>query len=555
MRYLTKVNLNYRELSEGANLYDDVDKSAEDIVPAQYAHWGIYDGNPDICALPKPYGFQTMCAIHTRPVEYRREAVAGMPLWQRRLELLKLKQLRYPALWHDDLENAVAMALLSSYSSRKLALNEFENELTKRQDVKTAVKSGVAGSTQGVSVIGPSGVGKSCGVELVVSKYPRAIWHEFPELGYSYVQIPLILVTAPANSNIAALYLSIASQIDDILSTGDMHLKKIRSLNLGKMAEIIKSYINRYHIGMILIDEAQLMNYENNKSSSFESMLTITASTGVSLGIVGTEETMEKWGDLLRLHRRFGTRIKADSYCSDKNYLRSVIKRMWKYQFVTHPIPLTEEIVDTLISESLGSMDMLSSMFMMLQYDIMSGNGPADGVVSARFVKAVSDRYFKQMKQLLQESIVENEINFKSIREELTQYVHDASRKEHELERRKQMALVMENRDKYDRDQCLYEVLSAVTNCYDYTEAAVKQAFAKAEREPGFGKLNIKGMTRAVIEILADRDKVQEKRQEKNIKTEKAAGVRKNTRTSPARENREKKTATEDLMKRLQPSL
>lgn len=548
MRYLTNVDLPFRDLRAGENLYDDVDRTKEDIVRAQYAHCGPHDGNPDICALPRPYEFRDMCALYTRPAPFRREDVETMPFWQRRLELLKLKQLRFPMLWHGDLENAVASALLSSYSSRRLALNEFRDEFGKRQDVKSAAGSGITGSVQGLSVIGPSGVGKSCGVELVVSKYPRAILHEFPDLGFSYVQIPLLLVTAPANSNISALYMAIASQIDDILDTGDLHLSRIRSMNLGRMAELIKSFICRYHVGMILIDEAQLMNYENTKASSFESVLTVTASTGVALGIVGTEETMGKWGDLLRLHRRFGTQIKADSYCSDRTYLRSVIKRMWKYQWVTPAIPLTEEIADALIAESLGSMDMLGSMFMMTQYDIMSGNGPASGKVTADFVRTVSRKHFARMKHLLRESVTENELNFREAREDLARQVRDASEREREAERRRQMELAMEDRVGYDRDQRMLEVLSAITACHDYTEAAVRQAFARAEADPGFGRLTMRGMTKATLAVLSGAEKTRPAR--------KTAGAGKaGAKTSAGTETQRKHDDTTDLMERLQPAL
>ncbi|MCB7319890.1 ATP-binding protein [Lacrimispora sp. 210928-DFI.3.58] len=518
MKYLTSVELDYMEIGDVGNLYDDVNKSLSDIIPARYTHWGIYDGNPDICALPKPYGFQAMCAVNTKLIEYDADKIKTMPLWEQRLELLKIKQLRFPMEWHDDLDNSVASALLSSYSSRKLAINEFMDDFEMKQDIKSATKSGISGSVQGLSVIGPSGVGKSCGIELITAKYPRAIFHQFPRLGYSYVQIPIILVTASANSNMGALYLSIASQIDDILGTGDMHLKRIRTLNLGRMVEVIKAYINRYHVGMIIIDEAQLIDYATNKQASFETMLTITASTGVALGIVGTEETMNKWGELLRIHRRFGTRIKADSYCSDKNYLRNIIKRIWKYQWVTPKMELTVGIIDTLVEESLGSIDMLTSIFMMMQYEIM--NGKADHA-DVTFVKQVSNKYFKKMKELLNESITENEINFKAAREEIAKFVHDTSRKEQELERRKALEQIIAEKEQYDRDQCLRDVLNAILNCYDYTENVIKQAFVKAEKDEKFGKLSIKGKTRAVLSILEKRGTKKENEYTKAKKTDK----------------------------------
>ena len=53
MKYEDNFELQYQELGEMDNLYDGVNLSKSDIVQAEYRRVKGYEGNPDICALPR----------------------------------------------------------------------------------------------------------------------------------------------------------------------------------------------------------------------------------------------------------------------------------------------------------------------------------------------------------------------------------------------------------------------------------------------------------------------------------------------------------------------
>lgn len=508
MRFLMNMNLDYVEPAVGKNLYDGVDLGAEDCVEARYWKQNGYPGNPDICALPRAADINELLKQNNIPISgYDPAKVKMVPLSERKRQLSSLKKIRYPIPFHSLIEYHLSTALISSYASRRNGITAIARP-TKVAEEETATNiisyaNDISANVLGFSVVGTSGVGKSTAFDLTCAKYPRVIRHTFPD-GF-YTQIPIIRLTAFANSNLTALFLSFAKQLDRLLDTGDDHLNAIPSkANLGKIVSIICGWIELYHIGVIAIDEIQFLDFSQGSAKSFENFLTITAQTGVAIVAIGTPEACRLWGSMLRIQRRMAsTIIRADSYCKDRKYMIEIIERIWKYQWLDEPATLTEEIENAMYEESCGSIDLLTTLWMMMQFEALSS--PEQPVMDENFVHGIAEKHIKEMRGLLKESLVENEQRFLELRENMLMDIQqsalaDEERKAAEAFHRE----AKENIDNhYDRDMILSQMMGSISDCYpEYSELQIRKAFEKAEQEDGFKKAAKGERVQRVLAVL-----------------------------------------------------
>ena len=224
MNYLQKLDLIYADIPPGENLYDNLDLSVQDLVEAQYWTRNGHLGNPDICALPRPADVEEIKTQNSVPIAgYNRERMKDMPVYERKRNLFLLKTLRYPFPFHSQVESYLSMSLLSSYSARKAGVTELYRPIKlsgKEENLNIlSCSEAVSANVLGFSIVGTSGTGKSTAFDMACKKYPRAIRHNFSE--GSYIQIPIVRLTAYANSNLTALFYSFARQLDRILDTGN----------------------------------------------------------------------------------------------------------------------------------------------------------------------------------------------------------------------------------------------------------------------------------------------------------------------------------------------
>lgn len=508
MRFLKDMPLDYMETEESDNLYDDVDLTAEDCVEARYWKRNGNLGNPDICALPRAADVSELFSQNSIPIPgYDPAKVKTAPPYERKRQLIGLKRIRYPFPFHSLIEYHLSTALISSYVSRRNGITAIARP-TKVAGEETPTNiisctNDISANVLGFSIVGTSGVGKSTAFDLTCAKYPRVIRHTFPD-GF-YTQIPIIRLTAFANSNLTALFLSFAKQIDRLLDTGTDHLNAVSGkANLGKIVSIVCGWIEIYHIGVIAIDEIQFLDFSQSSAKSFENFLTITAQTGVAIVAIGTPEACRLWGSMLRIQRRMASSIiRADSYCKDRAYMGEIIRRIWKYQWLDKTADLTEEVADAMYAESCGSIDLLTTLWMMLQFEALSSR--MQPVLDEAYVHKIAEKHIREMRGLLKESLVENEQKFLELRENMLADIQqsalaDEERRAAEAIRREAKENIDSN---YDRDAVLSQVIGSVADCYpEYSELQIRKAFAKAEQEDGFKKAAKRERVQRVLAVL-----------------------------------------------------
>lgn len=507
MRYEDKFELQYQELGKMDNLYDRVDLSRSDIVTAEYRRVKGYEGNPDICALPRVSTATEIQSHHNIPLSgYNEKKIPQMSIGERKFAILQLREVRLPFPFHARIDQFLNATLVMSYGRRKFGITErpdtFEVGGEQMQGTYVLGDTGITGNTLGFSVIGTAGTGKSTAIELVTAKYPKAILHSLS--GGSYVQIPIIKLTAFANGNLTALYYMFAQQIDGILDSGQFHYKQIRMIgNIGRMTELLIRWIKRYHIGIILIDEIQMMDFSTSNPKSIENLLTITSMTGVALGMIGTEDANMCWHSVLRLSRRTeGLMVKADAYCKQRKFFEPIIKRIGYYQWLRKRVKLTDDLIRALYDESMGSIDMLILLWMTVQYVAITQKEEPE--ITSEYIRMVARKKFGHMQELLKSSLVESEKNYLSARQSVIDTIRASAEADEEKREIERLRLESERniRDHYDRDLQMAFVTDAIRSCYDYSALMIRKAYAKAEAEDGFTTLSHREATKRVLHYL-----------------------------------------------------
>lgn len=508
MRYLKCVSLPLKEVAEDENLYDDIDLTENDIVEAQY--WGHhgYPGNPDICALPRYASLTEIKTQNSIPLRgYDEKKAREMPLSERKIELLRLKDVRIPFPFHGKVDMFLNTVMVSAYASRKLAITDRPMEYdvgsgVQKSNIITA-GTNICSNTMGFSIIGASGSGKSTAFQLASAKYPRAIRHHLE--GISYVQIPIIRLTAFANGNLSALYYMFASQLDEILDSGDLHYRQMKGgTNLGKMTAVVEDWIKRYHIGVIAIDEIQLMDFSPNSAKSIENLLTITAMTGVALIMIGTQDACSCWNSVLRLQRRTQSlTVRADEYCRQKEYVELLIKRIWKYQWLSKKAELTDGIMEALYEESQGSIDLLTTLWMMIQFEAISMKKEAE--INEEFIHKIAGGEYGRMKALLKESLAESEKKYMDLKRSLMDQIQMSA--DADEQKRYMDSLRADNekkiRQNYDRDMVLGNLIEIISCCHpEYSDTMIRKTFQKAEKNENFAGMSKSEKTKAVLGYL-----------------------------------------------------
>lgn len=515
------INYDYVSCEEGASQYDDYNFKESKIVDAAYipAIVEMDRGNPYIEALPYPKEGRNVRSVYNKPLlEYDYEKIKEMSDVKKMLNVSILRELRFPLSFHEMLEYRFYDALLASYRARKqMTFKRSKTYYTNDDEVETNTVlygSSENSTNAGFSLIGYSGCGKSSAISTLLSHYPQVIIHD-DGCGGHYPQIVYLVVNCVANSNFSALYEGIGEAIDRAFENSlPVYAGEVsKARNLGKKAEIIKSYIEQFGIGIIIFDEIQLIDFEHTKENTFDSLLTLANRTKVAMAVVGTEDARAKMFKELRTARRIGTVINGNGYCSDQEFFAFLVKSLFRYQwFDTHVVP-TNGIVNALYTETKGIVDQLISLYSCMNYEYISRNKKKPAV-NANFVKKVSEKYYPGIQNILSNLSANTrnaEEEFRKSREGAEYCVNELI----EAERRKEI-IANEEMDTIQEKE-LKEVVERIQkDCSKYEMRAIEDVYQKVKNRKSSEGKSLDEILKLVLEQL--QKKVEKKSQKKSKK-------------------------------------
>ena len=179
-------------------------------------------------------------------------------------------------------------------------------------------------SASGLTLIGPSGMGKSTNLLNILSLYPQVILH--PE--HNSYQIVWLKIDCPHAGSLKGLCTDIFLAIDRLFGTN--HFKKFGSSRNSEdyMLAQVAQMAHTHHLGVLVIDEMQNL---------------VNARRGTGEGSV-IWDRMDNGGEW-------------DLF----------MEGMWEYQWTKTPVALDDEINEAFYDESQGIIDIAIKLYKMVQ--------------------------------------------------------------------------------------------------------------------------------------------------------------------------------------------
>lgn len=331
-----------------------------------------YANNPLISALPPIYNAQEAASLLRNTPKFsevekyldghiRVHAIARL-----------LHSFFQPLKHHLQLEQKLSLIVRQGYIGRNPSTGDFYSHLQNgyeriiKGDLNAKVFDNVKSTATSLSLFGCSGCGKSRTLERITNTYPQAIFH--PD--YNVTQVTYLKLECPIDGDLDELCISFFNEIDKVLHSrySQSHgKKKIGSKRLlANMCQIA----NLHALGVLLIDEIQ--NLSEARSGGAEKMhnffVTLANSIGVPVIQVGTHKARKFFQRTLRTARRvtgFGSLL-WDRVPHDRQW-SSLLKQLWKYQWLQRAEPLNPQLEDTMYDLTQGVMDFVVKLFVLAQ--------------------------------------------------------------------------------------------------------------------------------------------------------------------------------------------
>ncbi|MGN0313449.1 MAG: AAA family ATPase [Fusicatenibacter sp.] len=499
-----EFDLDFRKLKENENLYDNENLDRYYTVTAQYLKRPGYEHDPDVCAIPRtPSDADVMALGCVRINSYDPEALESMRKYEKLEEIRQLDHVMAPLGLHLDVSLTMNALLLESYKIRSLVRSDvYQDGPAEKQGFAynlLSIKDNFTPRPTGFFLYGKTGCGKTMSVHLASRLYPKSIRHQFEDI--SYIQIPVIYVTAMMKQ-MSAVFRSIATQIDEILGTGDLHQSKVMNNSMTKAKSFLKTWIKKYHIGMIIIDEVQFLNI-SGKGINLEDIIGIMEETGCHFGLIGNEDAKTEIFKAPRIVSRIeGNIINADQRTTNSIKLfERALETLWNYQWTPEYTELTDEIKDLLIHETTMNISLLKYMLIKVQTEAVVADKQDE--ITTDYITKKTEKDVAKLRDLIADPEDRKEIGFMNYMSELYTRVAEISSDEKEGEKGRLLEAM--DRGKITKQQALVKnaAFKSITNTTDFSEAQINRAIAKAiEKEASLLDKPEKYLSMAALEIL-----------------------------------------------------
>ncbi|MBT2644327.1 AAA family ATPase [Bacillus sp. ISL-41] len=318
-----------------------------------------YKGNPLIEAIPSILSLsEAYGKMRFEPLYHKKERQLSEEL--RYHMLFRLQQFFQPVSQHLDLERRISRLIRSGYVSR----NPLDSNEVK---FLNGNGSGLPSSASSFTLMGFSGIGKTSAIEKVLSLYPQIILHQSP---INRLQVVWLKLNCPHDGSLKTLCMDFFLKLDQILGTNYLH-KYGNPRNSISALVVQMGRIARIHcIGALIIDEIQhlLTTKDNNSEKMMNFFVTLINEIGIPVVLIGTMKARAVLQQDFRQARRGSGQ--GDMVWEQMKYgddWEMLIEEMWKYQWTSNFIPLTDELKQTMYDESQGILDIAVKLFSLAQ--------------------------------------------------------------------------------------------------------------------------------------------------------------------------------------------
>lgn len=275
---------------------------------------------------------------------------------ERLMALSTLYDIYLPSEMSIEIYSKLYLALLRSLQKKgtHVAVKQlYQNHKT----IMQRESRGIIGGSDSFSVVGCSGIGKSSAINRAISIITE---NKMIELHNPLIRvIPCLVVQCPWDASVKSLLLEILRKSDELLET-NYYGNALKARATTDVLIGIVSQVALQHIGLLIIDEIQNCVAARNGKYLVAMLTQLINSSGISIGMVGTPDTLSLLETAFQLARR-SLGLQYNTLNNDE-YFMGFCKLLFKYQFLQKNTDITSQIIDWLYEHSGGVTSVVVSL-------------------------------------------------------------------------------------------------------------------------------------------------------------------------------------------------
>ncbi|MBO9489851.1 ATP-binding protein [Endozoicomonas sp. G2_1] len=250
-----------------------------------------HQGNPLLEALPNKISVQEIIKQLSYFPDYSEEISEAKD--EVRLEYLsRLELFRQPLKEYVASFRMIEKGIKRSLSSKNplSAATNYKQFYSKIDtEKKYSAKYPFNSDGIGMSLIGPSGVGKSKMLEQIYNFYDPVIQHRsYNSNKLNILQVPILFVECPSNGTPKGLCIAIINSFHKVLQ---LPLRNIARKTLDELIIEVAGYVETYFLGVLIIDELQKLSESKVGAIAIQDfLLSLINECGVSVLFCGNNE-------------------------------------------------------------------------------------------------------------------------------------------------------------------------------------------------------------------------------------------------------------------------
>lgn len=253
-----------------------------------------------------------------------------------------------------------SLRILNGLDDRSIKENSIQDEL-----------NNIRSTSDSISIIGISGIGKTTAIERLLLMYPQVIKHfEYNGTNLTRTQIVWLKIDCPYDGNLSTLCKSFFTAIDDVLGTRYLekfgYSNRITSTMMINMTKLAW----RYGIGVLVIDEIQhLLNAKNDMEEMLNFFVTLTNTVGIPTVLIGTSKAQKLFKGNFRQARRAASEgaVMWDRMKKDSEEWNFFMESIWEFQGLKKIAKLTDKLIDVFYDECQGITAVAVNLFLLAQ--------------------------------------------------------------------------------------------------------------------------------------------------------------------------------------------
>ncbi|MFN4350785.1 MAG: ATP-binding protein [Hylemonella sp.] len=426
------------------------------------------------------------------------ESLVSEPAYQRAYYVSGLKDAFIPCERHIDYARRLDILLRAGYRRRNPMTGAYAEELQRRfEQVQRSGKAEklVFSEPQPISsysLLGVSGMGKSTTTENILSAYPQGVFHEELNL----LQVVWLKVECPKDGSVKELARNILRAFDQVLQTS--HLSRVSDKSsLDAISALVYQLAVSHCLGLLVIDELQ--NVSIKKSGGREAMLNwfqeLVNEVRLPVLLLGTFKAKDILEHDVR-HSRRSTQAGSAAWSPmdlDAEF-QTLVKSVWKFQWLKEPTPLTEELLQTVYEETQGIYAFVVDMFLVAQLRAIRQK---DEAITPELFKRVARTEFRPVQPFLNALRSKDPNRLRRFEDAMDYDVGQFIQQE--------LALISQGLGPMEtQSQALSVLAQASANVRSVTGVDESEARALVERVIGGDCQTVRAATRAALEAYAN---------------------------------------------------